>query len=58
MGIAELQQEEDHPLRPLLPDQTDEMVRPVGQAPVLRRADDPLQIPLGDGRRRDRPSHR
>ena len=43
MGIAELEQEEDHPLRPPFADQTDEVVRPVGQAPVLRRTDDPLQ---------------
>ena len=36
-------------MRPLLPDQTDEIVRPVGKAPVLRRADNPLQVAPGDG---------
>ena len=33
VGIAELEEEEDHPLRPLFPDQTDEVVRPLRSAP-------------------------
>ena len=49
MGIAELEQKEDHPLRPPLPGQTNQVFRPDVEAPVLGRADDPCEEPLGDG---------